>query len=271
MVPRSPCHRRLCWALAAPRGLPPEWQARASIVVMEDFLTSDMPPEEAENLIEFDYEGLQLTEHQKVMFMPVETRIRNVEYPEVIRKRVGAKKSANRENKWGQKFKQMFCARGRAKWSAALAKHGAETVKQALDLEPKTKDTAATKRKPTEEEILDIVDILGHGGLLFGQFDEVLAHCLPDLLEYGAYLVVGLVFLSIFLCLSTSLYLSYPTVCFNLGEFSYLDMCSSIDVCQALNLGPILDMFLHSTPKQHIFDRFDPPNSPFRSDSVFRH
>ena len=98
----------------------PDWEAIDTATVQLSEVPNEMPPEEAENMLEFDYEGLELTEHQKLMLLPPETRIRQVEYPESIRKRFGGRKCGKRKNKWGQKFKKLFVEKGRAKWSAAL-------------------------------------------------------------------------------------------------------------------------------------------------------
>ena len=98
----------------------PNWEEIDNKTFQMSEAPVEMPPSEAENMLDFEFQALELSEHQKLMLLPVETRLRQIEYPEVVRRRVGQIKRAKRANKWSTKFKTMFVGRGRAKWTAAL-------------------------------------------------------------------------------------------------------------------------------------------------------
>ena len=139
-------------------GVPPrpDWEELDNINFEWNQAPNEMPPAEAEYALDCEFSSLNLTERQRSMLQPVSSRIRNIEYPEAVRKRTAVKKLAKRKNKWARKFHKLFQGKGRDKWHAALKQHGPEACQDKLDLLPTKK--AVAKAKATEAEIQAAVD-----------------------------------------------------------------------------------------------------------------
>ena len=129
----------------------PDWEQLDTA----NFHLAEVPNEPAEPEVlelEMEVSALQLSEHQRKMLLPPSARIRQIEYPDAIRKKTSVKKSVKRKSIWAAKFRQLFVGKGRKTWAKAFEKHGKEHVAGALNLEPKRKPAEKT-RKPTATEI----------------------------------------------------------------------------------------------------------------------
>ena len=102
--------------------------------------------------MELEIADLQLTEHQKSMLQPTSSRIRDIQYPDAIRKKMALKKAVKRKGVWSSKLRQFFIGKGRKKWADAVTLHGRDLAPDALKLVPKRKPKE-TARKPTDAEI----------------------------------------------------------------------------------------------------------------------
>ena len=135
----------------------PDWEQLDNVSFQLREVANEMPPEEAENQLEFEFEKLSLTEHQKLMLLPPSRRIRQIEYPEAVRKRTAVKKAWKRKNQWSAKFSELFVGKGRKKWAVALEKHGKNNAAWVLKLEPRRKPKEKT-RKPNATEVDEAVE-----------------------------------------------------------------------------------------------------------------
>ena len=84
----------------------PNWEQLDNANFEWDQAPNEMPLAEAENakvenVLDFEFGNLGLTERQKAMLLPPSARTRNIEYPEAVRKRTAVNMKNKRKNKWG--------------------------------------------------------------------------------------------------------------------------------------------------------------------------
>ena len=94
------------------------------------FEPHELEHDEAEDTFDFAFQGLELTEHQKLMLLPPDKRIKQLVYPEAVKNRVMLKKSGKRKNQWGAKFGKFFAGRAALRWQEKASKHGRAKLEQ---------------------------------------------------------------------------------------------------------------------------------------------
>ncbi len=118
------CKQRDARVRAWPDARPPRpaWEKfeDAAILVADD-LPGEPQPEDV--VIDVDFEDLELSDHQKIMLLPVETRLANIVYPGNIKNRL-EKPSRSRKSRWSSKFQGHFLGRLQAKWAKKVKTMG---------------------------------------------------------------------------------------------------------------------------------------------------
>jgi hypothetical protein len=124
------------WIEAGERAPRPDWSILDSDFHFEH--TSLEEPNDEEPIeLDFRFEALELTEHQKMMLQRPEDRIKAIVYPEFVQKRAERKLKNKRGNKWGNKFKKHFTGKVARAWRVKIAKHSMAELKASC--EPKAK------------------------------------------------------------------------------------------------------------------------------------
>ena len=135
-----------------------------------------------ELILEADFEGLELSEHQRLMLLPVEARIQNQVYPASVQSRVAnhfealskkLKDGGPRKNKWTAKLKGHFTGKLRSKWNHTLRKLGQEkglkSIKSALPqivekekVKKKTKPASSRHARSQKKNRRNQTELLEH-------------------------------------------------------------------------------------------------------------
>ena len=107
------CQQRDARVRAWPDNKPPlpDWDQFTDIQILEADDLPDAPIPDEDAVLEIpDLEHLQLTDHQKVMSLPVDMRIQSILYPASVKARVQREKEPRRrrKNKWADKFAGQF-------------------------------------------------------------------------------------------------------------------------------------------------------------------
>jgi hypothetical protein len=112
----------------------PDWdQYDDENILVQDDMPAEPGPDDV--VLELDdFETLELTDHQKVMLLPVDTRIQNIVYPASIQARVQAisKHGKNKKSQWNAKFKGHFMGKNASKWK--------DKVNKAMGIKKSAKD-----------------------------------------------------------------------------------------------------------------------------------
>jgi len=105
-----------------PEGKPPkpDWeQLKDAPVLVQDDLPEQPEPDDLVFELD-DFNDLQLSDHQKIMLLPVDARISQVIYPNSIQARVAASKVTSkraRKSQWIGKFKGHYMGKLATKWT----------------------------------------------------------------------------------------------------------------------------------------------------------
>jgi len=115
------------WIDENKRAPKPDW---AVLDECFNFEPHELEHDEAEDTFDFAFQGLELTEHQKLMLLPPDKRIKQLVYPEAVKNRVNLVKSRQRKNQWGAKFGKFFAGRAALRWQEKASKHGRAKLEQ---------------------------------------------------------------------------------------------------------------------------------------------
>ena len=111
----------------------PDWDrlAESNSTLVEDDLPRAPGPEDVELDIS-DFNDLELSDHQKLMLLPVETRISQIVYPKSIQARVMREQNKPWKNKskWGDKLRGVFLGKLKSKWAIKVKKSGADAINE---------------------------------------------------------------------------------------------------------------------------------------------
>lgn len=134
-IAESWCKRRDEKVKNWPDNVPPkpDWenlQDGYTRVVQDDMPTA---PTAEDVAFDVEFEGLELSQHQKVMLLPVDLRIHDLVYPSAVQARVAQLRSGRRTNKWSANLKGHFIGKMQAKWRAAVQKLGVCKAREALE------------------------------------------------------------------------------------------------------------------------------------------
>ncbi len=117
------CKQRDANVRAWPDGKPPRpaWDRFEDAAIL---VTDDLPhePQPEDVVIDVDFEELELSDHQKIMLLPVETRLANIVYPGNIQNRLEQRRK--RKSKWSGKFEGHFLGKVQAKWAKKIKTMG---------------------------------------------------------------------------------------------------------------------------------------------------
>jgi hypothetical protein len=109
-----------------PNNIPPEpnW----SLLDGEGFFQADIAPAqmpEGEEPLELEFADLELTEHQKIMLVPPEARLKTLLFPASLKRRA-LQRRINRKNRWGEKFTSHFTTKLSKKWRKRASEKGGQ-------------------------------------------------------------------------------------------------------------------------------------------------
>ena len=135
------------WVEAGERAPRPEWDAldRGFSFEAPNLEEVDEPADEEHLELDFRFDALELTDHQRIMMQKPEDRIKSIVYPEFVQQRAAGKRKHLRKNVWGNKFQKHFSGKTAASWRAKITKHGEEHLKASLA--PKGKVNGKTRSK----------------------------------------------------------------------------------------------------------------------------
>ena len=138
-IPREAAIDRLeiCKSCIESKGRPPrpQWELLDRDFHFEpvDLDGQDDEHEDEDDIkLDFAFEALELTEHQKIMLQAPEDRIKNSVYPEFIQRRASMDIRVKKKNKWANKFKHHLTGKSSKTWRSKLAKHGEDNLKDRL-------------------------------------------------------------------------------------------------------------------------------------------
>ena len=102
-------------------------------------------------MLELDeFQDLDLSDHQKMMLLPVDARIGEIVYPASIQARVQAmplnKTGLQKKSKWNAKFKGVFAGKLAQKWKLKICK--ATGIKKSTEILSKKLGPVVTIKKP---------------------------------------------------------------------------------------------------------------------------
>ena len=134
----------------------PDWSAldtHGPTLIADDI--PQQPDDEGNDfVIDFDMAALGLTEHQKKMLLPVDARIKSIQYPAAVKARVKrtAAKRIKRKSKWAAKFRLHFAGKAAESWKARIQRLGLKSVQRDLQpvakgIKPPTTSLTKSKRK----------------------------------------------------------------------------------------------------------------------------
>ena len=125
----------------------PDWDqyAEAAILVQDDLPAQPGADDVVLDLD--DFQDLDLSDHQKMMLLPVETRISDIVYPASVQARVQTMNTTGKLRKqvWNNKFKNLFAGKLTSKWKLKVSK--AMGIKQSAEELSKKLGPAVTIKK----------------------------------------------------------------------------------------------------------------------------
>ena len=121
----------------------PDWDRLNINYLIQDDLPAE--PESMEPIFELALSSLELTDHQKLMLEPPESRLKNLVFPKSIRDRATVKRSCKRRNKWATKFEGLFHGKSAKKWAKRLRAGGRE------ELKAEARGTAKARARPASK------------------------------------------------------------------------------------------------------------------------
>ena len=94
----------------------PDWEnLREGNYTLQEDLPED--PAEDEPIFALGLDSLELTDEQKAMLQPPETRIRELLFPASIQARARKRRISKKTSKWAEKFRGVFSGKFHAKWA----------------------------------------------------------------------------------------------------------------------------------------------------------
>ena len=126
----------------------PDW----SNLNINYLLSDDLPaePDVIEPIFEFAVSKLELTDHQKAMLEPPESRLAKLVFPKSIRDRA-TKKRWKRKSKWADKFTGLFTGKLTKKWAKRLRAGEGEGLKADARGTAKARARPASKAEAKEK------------------------------------------------------------------------------------------------------------------------